>query len=91
MFTKIKELLFGKPSEPEAPYKIESPVPTIPADTPAPTAVVIEEVKPVVATPAKPRAEKKPAAPKKQQFEKKPVAPRSPAKPRAPAKPKPAK
>lgn len=66
MFTKIKEFLFGKPSVVEAPYKVETPAPTvemIPAGTEATVAVPATKPK-AVAEPA-PKAAAKPRAPKK--------------------------
>ena len=70
MFTKIKEFLFGKPSVVEAPYKVETPAPTveivpagIEATVAAPTAKATPKPK-VVAEPA-PKPVAKPRAPKK--------------------------
>ena len=93
MFTKIKEFLFGKPSEIEAPYKIEAVTPKVeivPLGTevsvvPAPVA------KPAVVKAVKPAPAKRGPAAKKSPAPKKPVASKAPAKPRAPAKPNPAK
>ena len=69
MFTKIKEFLFGKPTEVAAPYKIETPAPTVEA---APVAETRVEVVPVgieatIAAPvaAKPKAPAKPKTPAK--------------------------
>jgi hypothetical protein len=70
MFTKIKEFLFGKPSVVEAPYKVETPAPTVemvPAGTEATVAVPTAKPKAApkaVAEPA-PKAAAKPRAPKK--------------------------
>jgi hypothetical protein len=87
MLTKIKEFLFGKPTQLEtaAPYKIEA-VPlgteaTMAAATPAELKVVAEMADAIhdtgkpVKTPAKPRATPKPAAAK-------PKAPRAPRAPK---------
>ena len=76
MFTKIKEFLFGKPAETEAPYKVEAPAPKIevvPAGTEASVAAVPVAEKPKA--PAKPATAKAPANPK------------APPKPKAPRKP----
>ena len=80
MLAKIKEFLFGKPSEPEAPYKVEAVAPkveVVPAGTEA-----------SVAAPAavKPKAEPKPKAPAKPKAEPKPKAPAKPRAPKAAAK-----
>jgi hypothetical protein len=91
MFNKIKELLFGKPTQAvvEVPYKIETPAVVEGSanrvETPEPAPTVVKA--PVAKAPAK-----------KQQFEKKqpvakapavkaPVKPKAPPKPRAPRKP----
>ena len=81
MLAKIKELLFGKPSEPEAPYKVEATAPKVVEPIPAGTEASIVAA-PVVEKPAepKPTAEKKPVA--------KPVVTKAPAKPKATPKPK---
>jgi len=89
MLAKIKEFLFGKPSIPEAPYKVEAPAPETKVESapvvdtkvevvPAGTEATIAAPAPKV--PAKPKAEPK-AEPK----------PKAAPKPRAPAKPKAAK
>jgi hypothetical protein len=61
MFTKIKELLFGKPAVVESPYKVEAPAP-MPEPQPAP---VVETVKPTVEAPKEVAPEKKKPAAKK--------------------------
>ena len=72
MFTKIKELLFGKSANaPEAPYKVETPAPVVTVDGHGD----VHEVAPVKAK-AKKAPAKKPAATAK-----------APAKPRTPKTP----
>ena len=85
MLAKIKEFLFGKPSIPEAPYKVEAPAPETKVES-APVVDTKVEVVPAgteatIAAPA-PKAEPKPRAPAK---------PKAEPKPKAPAKPKAAK
>ena len=77
MFTKIKEFFLGKPSESEAPYKVETPAPKVEA---APASKIKVEAVPLGtgATIAAPVATK-PKAPTK---------PKAAPKPKAPAKPK---
>jgi len=85
MFTKIKEFLFGKPAETEAPYKVEAPAPKIevvPAGTEASVAAVPVAEKPKA--PAKPATAKAPAKPA---TAKAPANPKAPPKPKAPRKP----
>ncbi len=77
MFTKIKEFFLGKPSESEAPYKVETPAPKAEA-APAPEIKVESVPLGTEATIAAPVAAKPKAAPK----------PKAPAKPKAEPKPK---
>lgn len=79
MFSKIKEFLFGKPVETQAPYKVEAPI-IIAAGEPPATVVVVEgvvegagKVEVPVAAPVETTAAKKPAG-RKPAGEKKPKA-----------------
>ena len=83
MFTKIKEFFLGKPSELEAPYKVEATAPKVEA-APAPEIKVGAVPLGTGATIAAPVAAK-PKAPAKPKAEPKPKAA---GKPKAPAKPK---
>ena len=80
MLAKIKEFLFGKPTQLEVEVKAEVPykVEVVPAGTEASVAAPVAE-KPKA--PAKPVAEKKPAAPKAPPKSKAPPNPRAPRKP----------
>jgi hypothetical protein len=55
MLSFLKKIFGSQPAETPAPYKIETPVATKPAEFPFPS------TKPVASKPAKPKAEKKPA------------------------------
>ena len=99
MFTKIKEFLFGKTSEPvketpapSAPYKVPEPVATTPipliVETPVQIPPVIESAPAEVGKPADDRVEATvPTKPARKPAARKPVAPKKPAAPKpAPAK-----
>ena len=84
MFTKIKEFLFGKPSAVEAPYKIETPAPTVVEPVPVGTEASIAAV-PVAGKPLEIKAEPKPPAkPKTAPKPKPPAEPKAAPKPKSP-------
>ena len=80
MLAKIKEFFLGKPSEVEAPYKVEATAPKV--------EVVPLGTEATIATPvaAEPKAEPKPKAPVKPKAEPKPKAPAKPKAPKPAAK-----
>ena len=102
MFTKIKEFLFGKTSEPvketpapSAPYKVPEPVATTPipliVETPVQIPPVIESAPAEVGKPADDRVEATvPTKPARKPAVRKTAAPKKPVAPKKPAAPKPA-
>ena len=101
MFTKIKEFLFGKPAQVEAPYKVEAPAKTVELNSvedgsvkmtlPATQDYAGHTDNPAEALAAstipKVPAKKQPAKPKTPPAAKAPVKPKTPPKPQTPRKP----
>jgi len=77
MFKAIKEFLFGKPAEAQAPYKVEAPTIVATGEPPATVVAIVEGAGVVEATAPAKKAPKKTAA-KKAPAAKKPRKPKAP-------------